>query len=168
MSEIVASLVDWLPDTALAGIVLDYRWGWPICEALHFSGLVMIFGAVSFVDLRVLGLGRSISFTSAHQFIVIAFFGILISAMTGLAFISGAPDQYFYNAAFHWKLFFFAVLVLNLGWFYRQEFPVLRALGSGEDARRSAKISAAISLLALIGVMSAGRMLTFFRPVFVN
>jgi len=168
LSEIIARLVDWLPNTALAGIILDYRWAWPICEALHFSGLVMIFGAVSFVDLRVLGLGRSISFAGAHRFIVVAFAGILISATTGIMFISGAPDQYFYNAAFHWKLFFFAVLILNLGWFYRKEFPALSALAVGDDARLSAKISAAISLFALLGVMSAGRMLTFFRPTFIN
>jgi hypothetical protein len=168
LSDIVARLVDWLPDTALAGIILDHRWAWPICEALHFSGLVMIFGAVSFVDLRVLGLGRSISFAGAHRFIVIAFAGIVISAMTGLMFISGTPDQYFYNSAFHWKLFFFGILILNLGWFYRKEFAALRALEAGEDARLSAKVSAAISLCALLGVMSAGRMLTFFRPAFFN
>ena len=54
MSELIMALVRWLPQTPLAAIVVDYRWGWPICEALHFTGLVMIFGAVSFVDLRVI------------------------------------------------------------------------------------------------------------------
>ena len=81
MSEVVANLVEWLPRTMLADLILDYRWTWPICEALHFTGLVMIFGAVSFVDLRVLGLGRAISFQSAHRFIGIAFAGIAISAV---------------------------------------------------------------------------------------
>ena len=168
MDDLVATLVDWLPDTALAGLALDYRWVWPICEALHFSGLVMIFGTVSFVDLRVLGLGRSISFASAHRLIGIAFAGIFISVITGITFISGTPDQYFYNAAFHWKLVFFTVLVLNLLWFYRVEFPDLRKLEAGQSAALSARVSAAISLLALLGTMSAGRMLTFFRPVFVS
>lgn len=168
MDDFIAALVDWLPGTPLAGLVLDYRWAWPICEAIHFSGLVMIFGAVSFVDLRVLGVAQSISFDAVHRFIGIAFAGILLSVMTGITFISGTPDQYFYNAAFHWKLIFFAVLVVNLTWFYRREFPALRALQAGQEARVTAKISAAISLLALIGVMSAGRMLTFFRPTFVG
>lgn len=168
MSEVVARLVDWLPGTFPAGIVLDYRWAWPICEALHFSGLVMIFGAVSFVDLRVLGLGKSISFGSAHRLIGIAVAGIAISATTGIMFVSGTPDQYFYNAAFHWKLVCFGVLVVNLAYFYRFEYPGLRTLGAGESAPASARLSAAISLLALIGTMSAGRMLTFFRPAFVS
>ena len=168
MNELVRMLVDWLPDTPVAGIVLDYRWAWPICEALHFSGLVMIFGAVSFVDLRVLGLGRSFAFRDAHRLIGIAFAGIVISAITGAMFVSGTPDQYFYNAAFHWKLVCFGILVANLGWFYRFAYPSLRDLEAGEAAPLAAKISAGISLLALIGTMSAGRMLTFFRPSFIS
>ena len=168
MAELVAALVDWLPGTFPARIVVDYRWAWPICEALHFSGLVMIFGAVSFVDLRVLGIGQSFSFQDAHRLIGIAFAGIALSAITGVMFISGTPDQYFYNAAFHWKLVCFAVLVANLTYFYRFEYPRLRALQVGQSAALSAKISAGISLLALIGTMSAGRMLTFFRPSFIG
>ena len=128
----------------------------------------MIFGAVSFVDLRVLGMARTMSFAAAHNLIRIAIAGIVISLITGITFIAATPDQYFYNAAFHWKLVCFAVLVLNLGWFYRFEFPGLRGLAAGQDASRSAKVSAAISLLALIGTMSAGRMLTFFRPAFIS
>ena len=168
MSEIVAALVDWLPGTPLAGLVVDYRWSWPICESLHFTGLVMIFGAVSFVDLRVLGLGSAISFASTHRLIGIGFAGIVISAVTGAMFVSGTPDQYFYNAAFHWKLVSFAVLIVNMTVFYRFIFPHIRDLQAGESAPTMAKISAAISLIALIGAMSAGRMLTFFRPTFIS
>jgi len=161
-------LVDGLPGTPLAALVVDYRWAWPICESLHFTGLVMIFGAVSFVDLRVLGLGQAISFQSTHRLIGVAFAGIAISAVTGVLFISGTPDQYFYNSAFHWKLLCFAVLLVNMSWFYRFVLPTIRDLQAGESAPRAAKIAAAISLLALIGVMSAGRMLTFFRPAYVS
>jgi uncharacterized membrane protein len=168
VSELVEGLVDWLPNTWVAAIVLDHRWAWPICESLHFCGLVMIFGAVSLVDLRVIGLVRVISFHSVHRLIGIAVLGIVISAVTGLMFIAGAPDQYFYNSAFHWKLVFFAILLVNLGYFYTAEFAGLRQLGAGAPAPLSARISAAVSLTALIGVMSAGRLLTFYRPAFIG
>lgn len=168
MAEWIAALVDWLPGTPMAALVVDYRWAWPICESLHFTGLVMVFGAVSLVDLRVLGLGQAISFQSTHRLIGVAFAGIAISAVTGLLFISGTPDQYFYNAAFHWKLVCFAVLVVNMSWFYRFAFPQIKDLSAGQSAPTAAKVSAAISLAALIGTMSAGRMLTFFRPAWVG
>ncbi len=168
MSDRIAALVDWLPQTWLAGVVLDYRWAWPICESIHFCGLVMIFGAVSLVDLRVLGLVHVVSFSAVHRLIGIAVMGIVLSALTGIMFIAGTPDQYFYNSAFHWKLVFFAVLLLNLGYFYVAKFPALRNLPAGELAPLTARISAAVSLAALIGVMAAGRLLTFYRPSFIS
>ena len=83
-------------------------------------------------------------------------------------FIAGAADQYFYNSAFYWKLVFFGIALTNLIFFYRVEFPGLRELGAGEIAPLSARLSASVSLLALIGVMSAGRLLTFYRPSFIG
>jgi uncharacterized membrane protein len=167
-ADTIAALVDWLPGTWMAGVVLDYRWAWPIFESLHFCGLVMIFGAVSFVDLRVLGVFTAVSFEAVHRLIGIAVTGIAISAVTGMFFIAGTPDQYFYNAAFHWKLACLAILVLNLSYFYIVEFPRLRLLGAGDAARSAARVSAGVSLLALVGVMSAGRLLTFYRPAFIG
>ena len=59
-------LIEWLNGTWLAALVVDNRWGWPIAESIHFCGLVMIFGAVSLVDLRVLGLVQKVSFAAVH------------------------------------------------------------------------------------------------------
>lgn len=168
MAELIRALTRWLPETWMAEIILDYRWAWPICESLHFCGLVMIFAAVALVDLRVLGFVKRISFEQAHRLIGIAFAGIAISVLTGIMFVAGTPDQYFYNAAFQWKLFFFAVLLINLTWFYKVEFAQLRQLVEGQSARRAARVSAAISLTALFGVMSAGRLITFYRPAFIG
>jgi uncharacterized membrane protein len=168
VAEQLAALVEWLPETWLAGLVLEYRWTWPVCESLHFCGLVMIFGAVALVDLRVLGLVRAVSFESVHRLIGIAVVGIVISALTGIIFIAGTPDQYFYNAAFHWKLGCFAILLLNLAYFYRFAYAGLKNLRAEENAPVAARCSAAVSLIALTGVMSAGRLLTFFRPAFVG
>jgi len=162
----LSELIDWLRDTWLAGLVIDNTWGWPIAESIHFCGLVMIFGAVSLIDLRVLGLVDRVSFAAVHRLIGIAFVGIILSAATGVTFIAGAADQYFYNAAFHWKLVFFFIALVNLLYFYRIAYPDLRNLQAGESAPLHARVSGCVSLIALIGVMSAGRLLTFFRPSF--
>jgi hypothetical protein len=81
-------------------------------------------------------------------------------------FISGMPDQYFYNEAFHWKVVFLTLMGLNAGLFYWREFGRLQTLGPNDGAPLSAKFVAAASLVFLVGVMCAGRMLTFFRPAF--
>lgn len=162
----MSELIDWLDQTWLAGLVIDNTWGWPIAESLHFCGLVMIFGTVSLVDLRVIGYVRWVSFESVHRLIIIAITGIVISAITGAMFISAAADQYFYNSAFHWKLVFFTILIINLIYFYSRQYPAVRRLAPGDPAPMAARVSAGISLIAMIGVMSAGRLLTFYRPAF--
>src|SRR5262249_31923415 len=36
-------------------------WVWPACETLHFVGLCMLLGVVLTLDLRMLGMGKSLS-----------------------------------------------------------------------------------------------------------
>ena len=52
--------------------------------------------------------------------------------------------------------------------FYSAPFRVVKSLGPGDDAPRIAKLSAALSLLIMVGVMCCGRMLTFFRPPMIS
>jgi hypothetical protein len=79
-------------------------------------------------------------------------------------FISGMPDQYFYNDAFKLKVVFLFLMGANAALFYWREFPRVRELGPHDDAPASTKWVAAASLLFLVAVMLCGRMLTFFRP----
>jgi hypothetical protein len=88
----------------------------------------------------------------------------VVSVITGVEFIFGAPEQYFFNDAFRLKVVLLTLMGANAAWFYWREFAAVRALGPHADAPRSAKIVAAASLVFLVGVMLCGRMITFFRP----
>ena len=83
-------------------------------------------------------------------------------------FLTGAPDQYLYNNAFRLKVVFLILAGLNVAFFYAATFRSLRFLPAGAPTPLRAKLAGALSLALWIGVISAGRMLTFFRPVFVN
>jgi hypothetical protein len=157
-------VIEWLVSTRLAAFVLDVSWVWPACESLHFIGLVMLAGTVGMFDLRVLGIGRGIPPAAIHRLLRWGVAGFIVSALTGTMFIFGAPDQYFYNSAFHLKVIGLALMGLNAAAFYRWPYRVVAGMGPYEDAPRAAKASAALSLALLVGVMCCGRMLTFFRP----
>ena len=60
------------------------------------------------------------------------------------------------------------ILLIILSYFFLAEFARLHVLSAGSLAPLSARVSAAVSLVALIGVMSAGRLLTFYRPAFIG
>jgi len=160
----VEALIDRLLASDVSSLMLTYRWAWPTAEVLHLSGLVLLVGTVSLFDLRVLGIGKGIPPAAIHRLIPFGLAGLALSILTGLAFVSGAPDQYFYNSAFHLKAAFLTVAAANAAYFYAGPFRRVRALGQADDAPRSAKAAAIVSLASMTGIMLCGRMLTFFRP----
>jgi hypothetical protein len=146
--------------------MLDTRWAWPLCESIHFLGLSLLVGTVGMFDLRLLGVAKSIAPAQLHRLIKFGVAGFIGNVLTGICFLSGAPDQYIYNMSFRWKLVFLTIAGLNILVFYSAFFRKVRTLGAGEAIPFGARMVGAISLCAWIGVISAGRLLTFYRPYF--
>lgn len=161
----VERTIEWLESSALANLVFTHGWIWPISESLHFMGLVLLVGTVGLFDLRVLGLGKGIPPAAIHRLVPFGLLGFVVSVLTGVVFVTSTPDQYFYNSAFHFKAVFLLLMGLNVAFFYAGPHRAVRALGPHDDAPRSAKVSAALSLSIMTAVMCCGRMLTFFRPL---
>ena len=158
----------WVRATALSHIVLNHAWLWPTLETLHYLGLSLLLGAVGMFDLRVLGLAKAIPPSALHRVIPVGVAAWLLNLATGIAFISGFPEQYVYNRAFHFKLAFMALAEINVALFYSGPFRRVRAMRAGEDAPAAAKIMAGVSLAAWLAVLVCGRLLTFFRPPFFH
>jgi hypothetical protein len=162
----VDELIHWIVHTRLSWFVLEYRWVWPISETLHFCALTLLAGTVGLFDLRVLGFAKGVAPAVLHGTLRWGLAGFGVSVLTGVMFIAGQPEQYFYNDAFKLKVVFLVLMGLNVALFYWREFEGIRTLGPHDDAPASAKWVAAVSLLCLVAIMLFGRMLTFFRPPF--
>ena len=106
-----------------------------------------------------------VSMAAFHRLIPIGVGGFLMNVTTGFCFLCGTPDQYFLNRAFQFKMTFLLIAGLNMAMFYLTMFRTVRAMGPGDLAPVPARIIGGISLAAWIGVMTCGRLLTFFRPV---
>lgn len=158
--------IEWLYGTWASDFANGYRWTWPIAESIHFIGLVLLAGTVGAFDLRLLGLGKGIRPADLHRLLRFGIFGFGLLVITGLLFISGAPEQYFYNSAFHFKAASLCLMGINVALFYSMEFRSIQTLGPTDDAPQAARTMAAISLCLLVAIMLFGRMLTFFRPAF--
>ena len=157
-------VIGWLTSTPVNTVVMDYRWVWPISEILHFCGLAVMVGTVGAFDLRLLGLGKGVAPATLHRSLRYGIAAFVLSAATGSLFIFGQPDQYFYNAAFKFKVVALLLLGLNVSLFYTLEARRVLALGPNDDVPLRAKIIAATSLTLLVSIILFGRMLTFFRP----
>jgi len=165
MLELIEALTRWLESTWLSNAFLDNgAWSWPMAESLHFIGLTFLVGGISLIDLRILGLGKGIRIADMHKLVGFVVAGFVLNVLTGSLFVIGQPDQYFLNRAFHFKLVFLTIAGLNVLAFYSTVFKQLKQLGPHEEAPVAARCMAAVSLLCWIGVICAGRLLTFYRP----
>ncbi len=103
-----------------------------------------------------------------HRLVPFGLAGYGLNLLTGLTFFSAHPEQYAYNSAFHWKLVFMSLAALNVAAFYTTAFKQLRTLPPQAPAPPLARVLTAVSLACWIGVLSCGRLLTFYRPPFFH
>jgi hypothetical protein len=139
-------------------------WGWPVLESLHFIGMSVLIGTIGLFDLRLLGFARGIPYAALHRLIPLGIAAYALNLCTGLVFLSGMPDQYLWNPAFRFKVTFMFVAGLNVLFFYSRVFTRLQQTPADSPPPFGARVAGAVSLMMWIGVMSAGRLLTFFRP----
>jgi hypothetical protein len=149
--------------TATAFYLVDhYHWMWPLCETLHFFGMALLIGPVGMLDLRMLGVARGLPVAPIQRLIPWAVFGFFLNLATGLLFVSAAPGNYNTSITFRLKILFILLAGLNVLVFYVSGLARgVDALGPGDDAPRSAKLIAGISLFLWVGVMFWGRMLPY-------
>jgi hypothetical protein len=159
---------DWLYATLSSVKVvapfMHSRWGWPICESIHFLGLSLLIGTIGMFDLRLLGLAKRIPIAALHRLIPWGISGYVLNVTTGAMFLMTEPNQYIYNPSFHFKMLFMALAGLNVLVFYSGVFRQVRVLTTGETLPLSAKVVGGASLLLWTAVIVCGRLLTFYRP----
>jgi hypothetical protein len=158
----------WLVRTFARGTLpaafMRTHWGWPAAESVHFIGLSLLFGTLVVWDLRLLGVGRRIPFAAAHTLLRWTGIGFALSAGSGVMFLMTEPTEYIYNPSFHFKMLCLAIAGLNALAFYAAGYGRAVMRGAQDVAPRMAKLFAVISLLAWLGVIVFGRLLTFYRP----
>lgn len=144
--------------------LMNSKWGWPAAESIHFLGICLLMASVGMFDLRLLGLARGVPPSALHRLIPIGVIGWLMCAATGVLFLLTAPGQYLYNPAFQSKMTMMALAGANMIAFYAFDRGAIEALGPNDSPSLRARIAGALSLAMWLGVISAGRWITFFRP----
>jgi hypothetical protein len=158
-----AAIEQWGKDVGIYAL-MNSQWGWPAAEIVHFAGICLLFGAVGMFDLRMMGVARGVTMKELHRFIPLGVAGFLMCVATGFLFVVSAPGQYIYNPAVQTKLMLMAVAGVNMAVFYLTTAPAVAAAGPDDLPPVQARIIAGISLACWIGVVTAGRLVTFFRP----
>ena len=152
------SVLIWIESSPLHNWVLDAVWVFPASETIHFFGLIVLFGSVGIVDLRLLGIARAIPLHSTLAFVPLSLVGFSLNAITGTIFFFADPFRYYPNIAFRFKVLAIILAGLNAVWF---KYAVHRKIVQSEELATDAKIIAGLSLAIWILVIVAGRMIPY-------
>ncbi len=154
----------WIHAASIQSLVTDNTWIWPSLEALHFIGLWLLFGVVLLVNLRMLGMMKSVPFSALHRLLPWAVLGLGINVISGMMWVIATPEQYMTNVSFFWKIGFLLLAGLNL--LYVTAFDEPWQVGANEDASFGNKAIAFSAIASWVCVMYFGRMLPFLGNAF--
>ena len=163
-----SALAYWLRWPSIEVFLDTYSWGWPLCEVLHFVGLILLFGAVGTYDLRLLGFGRGIPLSLLKRALPWGVVGFGLCAATGFVFVGGIKSNvgvhpYTVLMTNQWlqlKLLFIALAGANMLAFYVTGMGrVVDSLGPSDDVPALGKFMGLTSLTLWLGVIYFGRLI---------
>jgi uncharacterized membrane protein len=160
----VTSNTEWIKTSSISGFITEKVWGWPALEALHFVGLSLMFGVIVVVDLRILGLMKTVDYAAMHRLLPWGVLGFGINLVSGMLFFITQPEQYVENIALQWKIVLIVLGGINV--LYFTIFDHAWTLQRGEDAPLSGKVMAVLTIAVWIGVIYLGRMMPFIGGSF--
>jgi len=163
MTMSIPDIAVWLESTAVASLVRETVWGFPIVVAMHIVGITLSVGMIMWFDLRLLGLVLRESPVSR------VYRGIIPWAGTGFAlmFVSGSMLLAAYATAAHGNVYFRAKLVA-LGLAGLNALVYHRVAGrhrAGWDEHAAPPLAARVagftSIVLWTVVILAGRMMSY-------
>ena len=146
----------------LAAAMRHSLWLYPIVEIIHILGFVVLAGSVAMLDLRLLGLSKTIPVTALARHILPWTLGALLLVLPSglLMFIAHASD-FISNPAFITKMTLLSLAACNALWFHVGPYQSVSTWQTKLSPPIAAKASAALSLLLWLGVICCGRLLAY-------
>ena len=141
-------ICQWIQQTPVSVSIRESIWVFPILDAVHCVGIILVAGTILFVDLRLLGLGmrRQAVSSIVAQVLPWTFFGFAFMFVTGSLLAWAEPVKLYRSAFFRWKLLFLAIAGLNALLFHYTTRSPARARFAG-----------AVSIVCWISLIAAGR-----------
>jgi hypothetical protein len=159
----IATVLAWLESSKLAEAIRTSSYLFAIIESFHVIGLTLVFGTITIVDLRLLGIGSTRRpFTRiASETLKWTWVAFVLTAATGLLLFITMADVYYHNFYFRSKMILIALSAVNMLIF---KFTVSRWVhrwDRDQAAPVAARAAAIVSLVLWISVIFCGRWIGF-------
>ena len=152
-------VIDGLP---LAKAMREWLWLYPIVEIVHISGFAMLVGSVVMFDLRVLGVAKQIPLRALSRFLQPwSWAALLLVIPSGMMMFSAHAADFLGNPAFKLKMALLVAALLNTAYFHTGPYQGVANWDREATAPVDARLSAALSIVIWLSVISCGRLLAY-------
>jgi hypothetical protein len=156
----------WLEATEYADWVRE-SWGWPLALTIHAFGTATVVGVTFIIALRLLGLFRTIPYTSLNKLFPLIWIAVVFQVASGFTLWMTKPAQYLTAGMFDSKITFVILGVIVTAYFQgtvRREAAAWEA--AGKVSSRGLKFVAATTVL-WIAVNVCGRLTAYLTSLYV-
>lgn len=98
------TLLQTIQDTSLADWVRVSEWGYPIILTLHSLGLALVVGVLVIIDLRIIGIPRSLPLVPMRPLMRLVWLGFTVNLLTGLTLFTADAVKFYHSPTFRFKL----------------------------------------------------------------
>ena len=159
----ILGFLHWLETSGLAARIRDSLWLFPLIESTHVIAVTLVFGTITILDLRLLGVAsteRSFK-RMASDIFKWTWAAFALAVLTGsLMFITNAR-VYYHNFFFRTKMLLLVIAGLNVLVFELTAGRTIHRWDSAPSAPPPGRVVAALSLALWISVIFMGRLIGF-------
>jgi hypothetical protein len=148
-------VLEWIESLSLAVWLRESVsiWAYPTVLTLHTMGLSVLVGSSGLLDLRLLGVSRSIPLSAFRWVSTAVAIGLTVNLITGVLLFVKDPVTWGNSIPFLVKMSLVVASVATV-------WPMRRYVSSGEAGSR-ARLLAVVSLVSWSAAVTAGRLLAY-------
>jgi hypothetical protein len=156
-----------LEASGLGQAMRQWLWLYPTVETVHIIGIGLLFGSIAVLDLRLLGVSRTIPVRQlARHVLPWTAASFLLIVPSGFLMFTAHATEFVSSPVFILKMCLILAAGLNAALFHAIVSPSTEVWDS-EEMRKlgpppSARASAVASLLIWMAVIACGRLLAYF------
>jgi hypothetical protein len=156
-----------LEASGLGQAMRQWLWLYPTVETVHIIGIGLLFGSIAVLDLRLLGVSRTIPVRQlARHVLPWTAASFLLIVPSGFMMFTAHATEFIESPVFVLKMLLILAAGLNAALFHAVVSPSMEVWDS-EEMRKlgpppSARLSAAVSLAIWVAVIACGRLLAYF------
>jgi hypothetical protein len=154
------TVLAWLESTEFSQwIVGGSLYAFPTILTLHAVGMGVAVGLSAVLDLRILGVARTVPLVELRRYVPILWFGFWVNAVSGVLLLIGYPTKALTNPVFYLKLSLIAAGMVLLSRIARLAF--VTETPPADAVSPALRRLAILSLVCWTGAITAGRLLAY-------